>query len=56
MPSKSKNKGSSFERDIARQLSELFGESFIRVTNSGAYIGGKNTTRKDTLSQAHVDN
>jgi len=41
MPSKSKNKGSSFERDIAKLLSETFGESFIRVTNSGAYIGGK---------------
>jgi hypothetical protein len=54
MPSKSKNKGSSFERDVAKRLSELFGESFIRVTNSGAYIGGKNTARKDTLSEAQI--
>ena len=54
MPSKSKNKGSSFERDIAKRLSDLFGESFIRVTNSGAYIGGKNTARKDTLSEAQI--
>jgi len=54
MPSKSKNKGSSFERDIARRLTELFGESFIRVTNSGAYIGGKNTHRKDNLSEAQI--
>ena len=54
MPSKSKNKGSSFERDIAKMLSETFGESFIRVTNSGAYIGGKNTARKDTLSEAQI--
>ena len=54
MPSKSKNKGSSFERDIAKLLSDTFGESFIRVTNSGAYIGGKNTARKDTLSEAQI--
>ncbi len=54
MPSKSKNKGSSFERDIAKRLTDLFGESFIRVTNSGAYIGGKNTARKDNLSEAQI--
>ena len=54
MPSKSKNKGSSFERDVAKRLSDLFGESFIRVTNSGAYIGGKNTHRKDNLSEAQI--
>jgi Holliday junction resolvase len=54
MPSKSKNKGSSFERDVAKKLSDLFGESFIRVTNSGAYIGGRNTYRKDTLSEAQI--
>jgi len=54
MPSKSKNKGSSFERDIAKRLTDLFGESFIRVTNSGAYIGGKNTSRKDNLSEAQI--
>ena len=54
MPSKSKNKGSSFERDVAKRLTDLFGESFIRVTNSGAYIGGKNTARKDNLSEAQI--
>lgn len=54
MPSKSKNKGSSFERDVAKLLSDTFGESFIRVTNSGAYIGGRNTHRKDTLSEAQI--
>jgi hypothetical protein len=54
MPSKSKNKGSQFERDVAKRLSDLFGESFIRVTNSGAYIGGKNTARKDNLSEAQI--
>lgn len=54
MPSKSKNKGSSFERDVAKRLTDLFGESFIRVTNSGAYIGGKNTSRKDNLSEAQI--
>ena len=42
MPSKSKNKGSSYEREVANFLSAAYGESFIRAPGSGAYVGGKN--------------
>lgn len=51
MPSKSKNKGSSFEREIAKFLSEIYSEPFVRVPNSGAYIGGSNNFRKSFLNE-----
>jgi len=51
MPSKSKSKGSSWERDIAKILSEIYGENFQRVPNSGSYTGGKNVFRKEFLSE-----
>jgi hypothetical protein len=54
MPSKSKNKGSSFEREIATFLSNLYSESFVRIPNSGAYIGGANTHRKNRLSENQI--
>ena len=38
MPSKSKAKGSSYERELAKFLSEKYNGSFVRVPNSGAYI------------------
>jgi len=49
MSSKSKTKGSSYEREIAKFLSETYGEPFVRVPNSGAYIGGSNSHRKNFL-------
>lgn len=54
MPSKSKIKGSSFERDIAKYLSDIYGESFIRAPGSGAYVGGKNQVRKQFLHEGQV--
>jgi Holliday junction resolvase len=54
MSSPSKNKGSSFEREIAKFLSNLYGESFIRAPGSGAYIGGINQRRKDFLHEGQV--
>lgn len=54
MPSKSKTKGSSYERQVAKFLSEKYGGSFIRVPNSGAYIGGDNKSRIVTLSEGQV--
>ena len=41
MSKKSKQKGKSWERDVCIFLSELYSDSFIRVPNSGAYVGGK---------------
>lgn len=55
MPSKSKIKGSGFEREVAKYLSETYGGSFIRNNSgSGAYVGGANAVRKATLSEAQI--
>jgi len=45
-----KNKGKSYERQLAKQLTEIFGFNFERVPNSGAFIGGKNIVRAAKLS------
>ena len=49
MPSPQKQKGSSWEREVARYLSEIYQESFIRAPGSGAYVGGTNSRRKEVL-------
>ena len=54
MTSKSKNKGNSWERDIANHLTELYQEKFIRVPHSGAYIGGINSARKQQLDEQQI--
>jgi hypothetical protein len=54
MPSKSKNKGKSWERDVANFLTDLYQESFVRVPNSGAYVGGANAVRTQTLSESQT--
>jgi hypothetical protein len=54
MPSAQKNKGSAFEREISKYLSDQYGSSFVRVPNSGAFIGGKNSQRKQTLSEGQA--
>jgi len=50
----SKRKGNSGERELCKHLSTILGGSFIRVPNSGAFIGGKNIHRKTTLSEAQT--
>ena len=50
MSSKSKNKGKRYERQVALLLSNIFGDSFIRVPNSGAFVGGKNAVRRSQLT------
>lgn len=54
MPNPQKQKGSSFEREIAKYLSEIYGESFIRAPGSGAYVGGKNGSRKEVLHEGQI--
>jgi hypothetical protein len=49
--SKSKNKGNSFEREVATYLSKLYNDSFVRAPHSGAYVGGSNSHRKEYLSE-----
>ena len=51
---KSKNKGKTYERDVANFLSELYQESFTRVPYSGAFVGGKNIVRTETLSESQT--
>lgn len=54
MPSPQKQKGSGFEREIAKYLSEKYNESFIRAPGSGAYVGGKNQVRKEILHEGQI--
>lgn len=54
MPSKSKSKGSGYEREQAKLLMDTYGGSFVRVPNSGAFIGGSNFHRAQTLSEGQV--
>ena len=54
MPSPQKKKGSSFEREVAKFLSDTYSESFIRAPGSGAYVGGKNQVRKDVLHEGQI--
>ena len=54
MTSPQKAKGSSFEREIANFLSKTYNESFIRAPGSGAYVGGKNQSRKEFLHEGQI--
>lgn len=54
MPNPQKQKGSSFEREVARYLSALYEESFIRAPGSGAYVGGKNQVRTQILHEGQI--
>jgi len=54
MPSPQKAKGNNFEREIANYLSDLYQESFIRAPGSGAYVGGKNTSRTQILHEGQI--
>lgn len=56
MPSPSKAKGNSFERVTADFLTNLYSEKFIRAPGSGAYVGGKNTHRKQLLHEGQIRN
>ena len=49
-----KQKGNSFEREVATHLSSLYNESFIRAPGSGAYVGGKNTNRMQILHEGQI--
>jgi Holliday junction resolvase len=54
MPTKSKQKGKAFEREVAQFLSGLYNTSFTRVPDSGAFTGGKNSFRKDRLTEGQI--
>lgn len=48
--SRQKNKGNSFERAVASDLSNIFELPFNRTMGSGSFIGGKNQYRKSQIS------
>lgn len=50
----SKSKGKNGERELAKLLEEIFSGKFIRVPNSGAYIGGNNKYREELLEKQQV--
>lgn len=52
MPSASKAKGSNWERDVAKHLTEVFGLNHTRVPNSGAFTGRSNFHRMAVLTPA----
>ena len=54
MTSPQKQKGSGFEREIASFLTNMYNESFMRAPGSGAYVGGKNQTRKEVLHEGQI--
>lgn len=54
MPSPSKNKGSGFEREVAKYLSGQCGATFIRAPGSGAYTGGSNSHRRQVLHEGQI--
>jgi len=54
MPNPQKQKGNSFEREVAIYLSKLYSESFIRAPGSGAYVGGKNQKRTQILHEGQI--
>lgn len=54
MPNPQKQKGNSFEREVAIYLSKLYNESFIRAPGSGAYVGGKNQVRTQILHEGQI--
>lgn len=54
MPSASKNKGSGFEREVAKFLTMQYGSTFIRAPGSGAYTGGSNSHRKQVLHEGQI--
>lgn len=53
MPSKSKTKGSTFERWVAEQLNDLYQTTeFCRVPGSGSFMGRSNFQKKEGLKDA----
>lgn len=52
MPSKSKIKGSTFERDVAKMFNEIYETNeFSRTFGSGAFVGKSNWDKRKGLSE-----
>lgn len=55
MPAKGKAKGNTGELKIAKYLTETFGAKFMRVPNSGAFLGGMNAHRKQGMDAQQIN-
>ena len=55
MPSKGKTKGNTGELKIAKFLTEQFEAKFMRVPNSGAFLGGANAHRKSQMDAQQIN-
>ena len=56
MSNKSKEKGKTFEREACQMLKDAFRLSFNRVPNSGAFVGGMNAARMESMSDNQINN
>jgi hypothetical protein len=54
MPNPQKTKGKGYENDVAKFLTETYGDKFIRVPSSGAYLGGSNFDRRHTMTEGQI--
>ena len=54
MTSPQKSKGNSHERDTAKFLSDTYSLPFVRIPNSGAYVGGRNSHRIERLDNGQT--
>lgn len=54
---KSKSKGKNGERELCSIFKKHFGENynFMRVPNSGSYLGGLNSTNIDKMESSHIN-
>jgi hypothetical protein len=54
MSNPNKNKGKNWERDVAKYLTSLFGVNFMRIQNSGAFIGNSNLYRAGNMTHEQI--
>jgi hypothetical protein len=54
MTSRPKEKGKSYENQVAQFLTEQYGDRFMRVPGSGAYVGGSNRDRRLTMTTGQI--
>lgn len=54
MPSPQKTKGKGYENVVAKFLTDTYGEKFLRVPTSGAFLGGSNFHRRHVMTEGQV--
>ena len=54
MPSPQKTKGKGYENTVAKYLTQVYGDQFMRVPTSGAYLGGINYDRRTLMTEGQV--